>query len=85
MNTAARMESTGVPGRIQVSEETADLIRDGGKDTWLEQRPDGVEAKGKGRLATYFLAISNGMGNGTSSSGSQKEELRNLYHSISQV
>jgi leucyl aminopeptidase (aminopeptidase T) len=55
MNTASRMESTGVPGRIQVSKETADLITKGGKESWLIQRETKVQAKGKGELTTFFL------------------------------
>ena len=55
MNTAARLESTGQPGRIQVSQETADLLIAAGKETWLEERPDRVNAKGKGALKTFWL------------------------------
>ena len=55
MNTAARMESTGERGRIQVSEETADLLIAAGKKHWLLQRSDIVYAKGKGALKTYWL------------------------------
>ncbi|CAB9506880.1 Receptor-type guanylate cyclase gcy [Seminavis robusta] len=59
VNTAARCESTGVPNRIQVSEVTAALIRDAGKGGWLKAREDLVEAKGKGKLQTYWLNTSN--------------------------
>lgn len=47
VNTAARMESTGSPGRIQVSQETADLLIQQGKSRWLVAREDEVLAKGK--------------------------------------
>jgi class 3 adenylate cyclase len=47
MNTASRMESTGVPGRIQVSTDTATLLTDAGKEHWLVQRENKVQAKGK--------------------------------------
>jgi hypothetical protein len=57
MNTASRMESTGVPGRIQVSSETAALLTDAGKQNWLIQRENKVEAKGKGALTTFFLEM----------------------------
>ena len=56
MNTASRMESTGLPNRIQVSQETADLLIMAGKADWLQTRPDKVIAKGKGELQTYWLA-----------------------------
>lgn len=53
VNTASRMESTGLPGRIQVSETTAALLRAGGCHS-LEHRGK-VAAKGKGELDTYWL------------------------------
>lgn len=56
MNTASRMESTGIPNRIQVSQETAELIKNGGKKGWLSARETKVEAKGKGELQTYWVA-----------------------------
>lgn len=55
VNTASRMESTGQRGRIQVSQETADLLMAGGKSHWLKPREDLVVAKGKGELKTYWL------------------------------
>lgn len=50
VNTASRMESTGVPGKIQASQETTDLIRRAGKHDWLSLRNETVTAKGKGEL-----------------------------------
>ena len=47
------MESTGQPGRVQVSATTAALLRDAGVHT-LEYRGK-VSAKGKGELDTYWL------------------------------
>ena len=55
VNTAARMESTGKPGRIQISQSTADALRRSGKQHWLEAREDLVSAKGKGILKTFWL------------------------------
>jgi len=55
MNTAARMESTGVPNRIQVSQQTADHLIEAGKEHWIIKREEKVKAKGKGELTTYFL------------------------------
>jgi class 3 adenylate cyclase len=55
VNTASRMESTGERGRIQVSQETADLLMAAGKSHWLKARDDMVVAKGKGELKTYWL------------------------------
>jgi class 3 adenylate cyclase len=51
VNTASRMESTGVPGRLQVTRETRDRL-DGAFE--LERRGI-VEVKGKGPIETWFL------------------------------
>ncbi len=51
VNIAARMESHGEAGRIQVSAETAELLGDG-----FELEPRGtIDIKGKGPMATAFL------------------------------
>ncbi len=51
VNTASRMESSGLPGRIQVTEAVFERLRSGYD---LEPRGE-VEIKGKGRLSTYLL------------------------------
>jgi adenylate cyclase len=51
VNTASRMESTGVPGRIQVSEATYQLLKG---QFELEERGE-IEVKGKGKMRTYLL------------------------------
>lgn len=55
VNTASRMESNGVPGRIQVSQATADLLIASGKQHWLIPRKEMIQAKGKGRMQVYFV------------------------------
>jgi class 3 adenylate cyclase len=55
VNTASRMESNGVPGRVQVSQATADLLMASGKQHWLIPRKDMIQAKGKGRMQVYFV------------------------------
>ncbi|KAL7544551.1 hypothetical protein ACHAWF_007931 [Thalassiosira exigua] len=55
INTASRMESTGIGGKIQVSEETAALLRRDGKARWLVRRNEMITAKGKGQLQTYWV------------------------------
>jgi len=55
VNTASRMESTGILNRIHISDETARLISEGGKSNWLTPRNEAVQAKGKGELTTYWL------------------------------
>ena len=51
VNTASRMESSGVPGRIQVDAVTHALLRN---DFAFEAR-HAVEVKGLGRMTTYLL------------------------------
>jgi Adenylate and Guanylate cyclase catalytic domain len=57
MNTASRMESTGLRNRIQVSQETADYLVAAGKAHWITPRAEMVVAKGKGELKTYWVSI----------------------------
>ena len=54
VNTASRMESTGVPGRIQVSEATYEMVCDEADFQWEER--GSIEIKGKGKMKTYLLA-----------------------------
>jgi len=51
VNTAARMESSGLPGCIQVTEETCRLLG----DRYPFVRRDAVEVKGKGPMTTWTL------------------------------
>ena len=70
VNTAARMESTGAKNKIHLSAETAELIRLAKyKDIWTSPRKEQIEAKGKGKLNTYWLAYTNQGGRSVSSSG----------------
>jgi class 3 adenylate cyclase len=51
VNTAARMQSSGEPGCIQVTDETHRLVG----DRYPFERREGVEVKGKGTMATWML------------------------------
>jgi adenylate cyclase len=51
VNTASRMESSGVADRIHVTEAAREALRD---QFEFEERGD-IEIKGKGRLRTWFL------------------------------
>ena len=51
VNMASRMETSGTPGRIQVTRETYELLRDE-----FELEPRGtVSIKGKGDVETWYL------------------------------
>lgn len=54
---AARMESTGIPDKVQLSKATCDLLIAEGKLHWIVPRQDAVTAKGKGSMNTYWLKI----------------------------
>jgi guanylate cyclase len=51
VNTASRMESSGVPGCIQVTDETCRLLA----GRYPFQRREGFEVKGKGVMSTWTL------------------------------
>ena len=51
VNTASRMESHGVPGRLQVTESTYERL----KDAFRFEPRGTVEVKGKGPTSTYLL------------------------------
>ena len=51
VNTAARMESHGVPGRIHVSTATHDLIG----DEFICEPRGAIDVKGKGAMETWFV------------------------------
>jgi len=51
------MESTSVPGRIQLSSVTADLLMKAGKDKWITEREDAVIAKGLGKVKTFWFRM----------------------------
>lgn len=55
VNTAARMESTGIKGKIHCSQATAEQLTRSGKEHWLEARKELISAKGKGILQTFWL------------------------------
>ncbi|KAG7365646.1 adenylate/guanylate cyclase [Nitzschia inconspicua] len=54
VNTAARMESSGMVNRIHISQATAVLLEEASKSHWIKPRKDQIQAKGKGLLQTYF-------------------------------
>jgi hypothetical protein len=57
VNTASRMEGTGMGNCIQVSGTTAELLKKFGKGGWLIPRDELVEVKGRGAIQTYWLLL----------------------------
>lgn len=56
VNLASRMESTGIPGKIQVPASTRELA-----EPWFEwERRGVVEARGRGEVETWFLIGATG-------------------------
>jgi class 3 adenylate cyclase len=82
MNTAARMESTGKPGRTHVSEDTANFLIKFGKQSWLIFREDRVHAKGKGELQTYWINTTQHRNSKTKSEATSSEKAAYLVDSM---
>jgi class 3 adenylate cyclase len=55
VNTASRLQSAGLPGRMHVSQQTAMLLTNTDQSDWVVPRHDRVSLKGKGCLQTYWL------------------------------
>lgn len=51
VNVASRMESQGLPGKIQVTETTYELL----KDQYILEERGRIFVKGKGEMVTYWL------------------------------
>jgi hypothetical protein len=72
VNTASRMESTGMPMQIHASEATVDLLRARNKGHWVTARTDTITAKGKGEMRTYWLTSHSDAHKPSRSSGSHE-------------
>jgi class 3 adenylate cyclase len=54
VNTAARLESSGEAGKVNISQATYELLKDDG-DFVFESRGK-IEAKGKGKIEMWFVS-----------------------------
>lgn len=62
MNIASRMESSGEPGKIQLTTQAANMVRlDLALQHRVVRRPGMVDVKGQGRMCTYWLLTDTGM------------------------
>jgi hypothetical protein len=82
VNTCARIETTGLPNRIHLSKECAELLMAAGKSHWIERREDLVEAKGKGKLETFWLNLGSTAGTSDHSGSSAVSSTSNLSDMI---
>ena len=55
VNTASRMESHGLPGQIQVTVSTYEIL----KDKFVFEKRGIIDVKGKGEMRTFFLKGKN--------------------------
>ena len=76
------MESTGIPNRIHISQETADLITKAGKSNWVAPRADKVVVKGKGEMETFWLVFKDS--NSRSETGSMASIESSVNGGLSQ-
>ena len=76
VNTAARVESTGMRNRIHISEETANLLETASKGHWIKPREDLVHAKGKGELKTFWLICKDASGGSERSGATPASDVR---------
>ncbi|KAM6918729.1 adenylate cyclase type 1-like isoform 1-T1 [Xenentodon cancila] len=78
VNVASRMDSTGVPGKIQVTEEVYRLLNSN-YDLVCRGK---ISVKGKGEMLTYFLEGKvQGIGTATTSSVMRSASLARRIHS----
>ena len=76
VNTASRMESSGTPGKINISQSTYELI----KDFFSCELRGKIQAKNKGEINMYFV---NGIKEDLSTEGSiPNSKFWNLYAKI---
>ena len=80
VNTASRMESTGQVHKIQISAQTAGLLKADGHDKWVTERKHLVVVKGKGEMQTYWLLRSSSTStvSGTLVSSKGGKKIRSL-------
>jgi hypothetical protein len=68
------MESTGLRDKIQISQETAELLYTAGKSSWVVPREEKIVAKGKGALQTYWVLITSPRTRSSNTGGTDESE-----------
>ncbi len=78
VNVASRMESQGMPGRIQITQDTYELI----KDDFVCEPNGPLHVKGMGVMNTWFLVGSNPAALEEQTGQRPREEEEVIFHSI---
>lgn len=78
-SSSVSYDSTGLKGRIQCSQSTAEALAVAGKQHWVRPREDLVSAKGKGILKTYWIVPNSKAG---SESASTDNSARSNFEEI---
>jgi CheY-like chemotaxis protein len=73
VNTASRMESNGIAGKIHTSAATATLLTTGAKHIVAERGP--IEVKGKGIMTTFWLERATDDNNSSNAAAIARTEL----------
>jgi class 3 adenylate cyclase len=73
MNTASRLETTGMPNRVHISTATMELLSEAGKAHWARPRESIVFAKGKGKIQTYWLRLNSEKGDSETASSDEED------------
>ena len=76
LDMAEEMEKNGERNKIHISEETANLLRKGGKSHWLQARQSKVHVRSRGALQTYFVLPKSSDASSTGSSSDAGSEER---------
>jgi HSP20 family molecular chaperone IbpA len=77
------MESTGAKNKVHLSADTAKLLIQQGRQSWVIQREGTVHVKGKGECQTYWLSLGSSSGSHTGSTSSDEKSVEGgALHSI---
>ena len=85
MNTASRMESTSIKNMIQVTADTAILLKQSGKGHTLIAREGLIKAKGKGYMQTYWLRPKSAHSNTSSNLSERFDVLQASQHEVEHI
>lgn len=84
MNTASRMESTSIKNMIQISADTAALLKKSNKGSILVEREGLIKAKGKGYMQTFWLRPKTLSSTSTTSSSFSESNIE-FQHEADQI